>query len=231
VQPTNESPPTREGKTGGVVPAGVARRTQAKAAPAKKERSLLLEVAEVAVLAFGLYLIINFVVQTVHVLGSSMYPTLRDQDYLIATKIDYRLHPPTRGDIIIMRDPYDSGKDFIKRVIAVPGDRLLIRGGQVYLNDRPLEEPYVSSESWTENADYPLGSDPRGVVLRQDDFFVMGDNRNHSSDSRIFGFVHRDQIEARAWVRVLPLTRVGPVDGVKPTLGAAASSRVKAKPA
>jgi len=178
-----------------------------------------MEVAEVAVLAFGLYLVINFILQTVHVIGSSMYPTLEDQDYLIATKIDYRLHPPERGDIIIMRDPYNSHMDFIKRVIAVPGDRLLIREGEVFINGHRLEEPYVNPEAWTENADYPQPNNPGGVLLGSDDYFVMGDNRNHSSDSRVFGRIHRDQIEARAWIRVLPLSRIGPVDGVKPTLG------------
>ena len=200
----------------------------------KKERGLLMEVAEVAVLAIGLYLVINFILQTVHVIGSSMYPTLRDQDYLIATKIDYRLHPPDRGDIIIMRDPYNSHMDFIKRVIAVPGDRLLIRGGEVYINGHLLEEPYISFETWTENADYSQPNDPAGILLRSDDYFVLGDNRNHSSDSRVFGLIHRDQIEARAWIRVLPLSRIGPVDGVKPTLGgpiAAASSTTARPPA
>lgn len=198
--------------------------SQAQKQAGKKERGLLVEVAEVAVLAIALYVVIQFILQTVHVIGSSMYPTLSDQDYLIATKIDYRLHPPERGDIIIMRDPMEAGKDFIKRVIAVPGDRLLIRGGHVYVNGRVLDEPYINSGSWTENADYPLASDPAGVVLRSDDYFVMGDNRNHSSDSRIFGMIHREQIEARAWMRVLPLSRIGPVDGLKPTLGAAVPS-------
>lgn len=206
--------------------------SQAQKQAQRKERGLLMEVAEVAVLAFGLYLVINFILQTVHVIGSSMYPTLKDQDYLIATKIDYRLHPPQRGDIIIMRDPFDSGKDFIKRVIAVPGDRLLIRGGVVYVDGRQLEEPYLASEPWTEQADYPSsGGDSSGVALKADEYFVMGDNRNHSSDSRVFGLIHRDQIEARAWIRVLPLSRIGPVDGIKPTLGgvapAAASSRAE----
>jgi len=193
-----------------------------------------MEVAEVAVLAFGLYLVINFILQTVHVIGSSMYPTLQDQDYLIATKIDYRLHPPERGDIIIMRDPYNAHMDFIKRVIAVPGDRLLIRGGEVFINGHLLEEPYISSEAWTENADYPQPNDPAGVLLRSDDYFVLGDNRNHSSDSRVFGLIHRDQIEARAWIRVLPLSRIGPVDGVKPTLAGpipSASSTTRRTPA
>jgi signal peptidase I len=188
-------------------------------------RGILTEMAEVAVLALGLYLIINFAIQTVHVIGSSMFPTVTDGDYLIATKIDYRLHGPERGDIIIMRDPYDNSRDFIKRVVAVPGDRILIRGGQVFINGHLLQETYINSEPWTENADWPLGdtSDPQGVLMKSDEYFVMGDNRNHSSDSRVFGQVHRNQIEARAWLRVLPLPHFGPIDGSKPRLSSSAT--------
>jgi signal peptidase I len=183
-------------------------------------RGILTEVAEVLLLALGLYLIINFAIQTVHVIGSSMYPTVTDNDYLIATKIDYRLHPPSRGDIIIMRDPYDNTRDFIKRVIGVPGDHILVRQGQVFINGHQLRETYINNEVWTENADWPLGqtTDPQGVLLKSDEFFVMGDNRNHSSDSRVFGPVKRDQIEARAWIRVIPLTRLGPIDTNKPQI-------------
>lgn len=183
-------------------------------------RGILTEIAEVLLLALGLYLIINFAIQTVHVIGSSMYPTVTDNDYLIATKIDYRLHPPSRGDIIIMRDPYDNSRDFIKRVIGVPGDHILIRQGQVFINGHLLKETYINNEVWTENADWPLGQtvDPQGVLLKSDEFFVMGDNRNHSSDSRVFGPVKRDQIEARAWIRVIPLTRLGPIDTNKPEI-------------
>jgi signal peptidase I len=185
-----------------------------------KGRGILTEVAEVLLLALGLYLIINFAIQTVHVIGSSMYPTVTDNDYLIATKVDYRLHAPSRGDIIIMRDPYDNTRDFIKRVIGVPGDHVVIRQGQVFINGHLLRETYINSEAWTENADWPLGqtTDPQGVLLKSDEFFVMGDNRNHSSDSRVFGPVRRDQIEARAWIRVLPLSRIGPVDTNKPQI-------------
>jgi signal peptidase I len=183
-----------------------------------KGRGVLIEVVEVLVLALGLYLVINFAIQTVHVVGSSMYPTVADEDYLVATKIDYRLHPPQRGDIIIMRDPYDPTRDFIKRVVGVPGDHILIRQGHVYINGHTLAESYISPEPWTENADWPAGqtADSQGVLLRSDEFFVMGDNRNHSSDSRVFNQVRRDQIEARAWMRVLPITKMGPVDTQKP---------------
>src|ERR1700719_5057896 len=107
----------------------------AAAAPARPSTasSLLRELVEVIVLAVILYFGISFAVQAVHVEGLSMFATLDDNDYLIANKIDYRLHGPQRGDIIILRPPTDSSKDFIKRVIALPGERLLIRDGIVYI--------------------------------------------------------------------------------------------------
>jgi len=173
-------------------------------------KSLLGEVLEVVVLALGLYLVITVAVQTVHVIGLSMYPTLDNDDYLIATKLDYRFHQPQRGDIIIMRDPYDPSKDFIKRVIALPGERLLIKDGHVYINGRQLSEPYlVAQEPWTVNDNWPAGPGAEGDRVPANEFFVMGDNRNHSSDSRMFGFVRADQIEARGLVRIWPPGQFG----------------------
>jgi signal peptidase I len=179
---------------------------------------VLTEVAEVVVLALLLYVVINFAIQTVHVIGLSMSPTVQNEDYLVASKIDYRFHTPQRGDIIIMRDPFDSSRDFIKRVVGVPGDRILIRDGHTYINGHLLDEPYVNDEPWTTNANWPATGtqNPDGQLLGPDDYFVMGDNRNHSSDSRLFGVVHRSQIEAHAWIRVLPVGKAGTVDGTKP---------------
>lgn len=182
-------------------------------------KGLLAEVAEVILLALGLYLVVNVAIQTVHVIGSSMQPTVQDQDYLIATKIDYHFHGPQRGDIIIMRDPYDPSRDFIKRVIALPGERILIKDAKVYVDGRLLQEDYLSNEPWTQYANWPAAPDGRdGSLLTSDEYFVMGDNRNHSSDSRLFGPIHRDQIEARAWLRVLPVSHLGPVETRKPIL-------------
>src|ERR1700693_5409495 len=110
--------------------------------------SLLRELVEVVVLAVILDFGISFAVQAVHVEGLSMFATLDDNDYLIANKIDYRLHAPQRGDIIILRAPTDTSKDFIRRIIALPGERLLISDGHVYINGHQLAEPYLPEE-WT----------------------------------------------------------------------------------
>lgn len=176
----------------------------------------LAEIVEVILLALGLYLVITFAVQTVHVIGLSMYPTVDDSDYLIATKIDYRFHGPARGDIIIMRDPYDPSRDFIKRVVALPGERLQVKDAKVFVNGRRLEERYLTNpEPWTFTVNWPppSSSEPDGRQLGPHEYFVMGDNRNHSSDSRLFGPVQRDQIEAHAWIRIIPLNQFGFIGG------------------
>ncbi|HEY5021384.1 MAG TPA: signal peptidase I [Gemmatimonadaceae bacterium] len=192
------------------------RAAQAAPTTGSSASSLLREVAEVVVLAIILYFGISFAVQAVHVEGLSMYATLDNNDYLIANKIDYRLHAPQRGDIIILRPPTDNSKDFIKRVIALPGEKLLIRDGFVYINGHKLDEPYLP-EAWTTFNNWPNdGTD--GKVMGPNQYFVMGDNRNKSQDSRIFGPIGRDRIDGRAWFRIWPLANFGSIYSQLPTL-------------
>jgi signal peptidase I len=179
--------------------------------------SLLREVAEVFVLALILYIGISFAVQAVHVEGLSMFATLDDNDYLIANKIDYRLHPPQRGDIVILRPPTNNSTDFIKRIIALPGERLLIRDGVVYINGHKLDEPYLP-EAWTQDNSPPPWSSGDGAVIPANEYFVMGDNRNRSQDSRFFGPISRDRIDGKAWFRIWPLDTFGNIYSQVPTL-------------
>jgi signal peptidase I len=195
----------------------------AGAAPTRSTASSLFrELAEVVVLAVILYFGISFAVQAVHVEGLSMWATLDDNDYLIANKVDYRLHNPQRGDIIILRPPTDNSKDFIKRVIALPGERLLIRSGVVYINQRKLDEPYLP-EAWIAYTDWP-SNNPNGQVMGANQYFVMGDNRNRSQDSRIFGPITRDRIDGRAWFRIWPLNHFGGIYSQQPILETAPAS-------
>ena len=159
-------------------------------------KSFLVELAEIILLAIGLYIVITFAIQTVHVIGYSMVPTLNDNDYVLATKADLRFTHPQRGDIVILKDPFDNQQDFVKRVIALPGERLLITSGRIYINGRLLNEPYLPKDDpWVTNGNWPNGtSDPSAEIIPAGKYFVMGDNRNHSSDSRVFGPVRLDQI-------------------------------------
>jgi signal peptidase I len=179
--------------------------------------SFLRELAEVVLLAVILYIGISFAVQTVHVEGLSMFATLDDNDYLIANKIDYRLHAPQRGDIIILRPPNNNSTDFIKRVIALPGERLLIRDGVVYINGHHLIEPYLP-EAWVVFNSWPTVGSSNGSVIPPNQYFVMGDNRNKSQDSRYFGPIGRDRIDGRAWFRIWPLDHFGDIYSQVPRL-------------
>jgi signal peptidase I len=179
--------------------------------------SFLRELAEVVLLAVILYIGISFAVQTVHVEGLSMFATLDDNDYLIANKIDYRLHAPQRGDIIILRPPNNNSTDFIKRVIALPGERLLIRDGVVYINGHRLIEPYLP-EAWVVFNNWPATGSSNGTVIPPNQYFVMGDNRNKSQDSRYFGPIGRDRIDGRAWFRIWPLDHFGDIYSQVPQL-------------
>jgi signal peptidase I len=168
----------------------------------------------VLVLAVILYIGVSFLVQAVHVEGLSMFATLDDNDYLIANKIDYRLHAPERGDIIILRPPTNNSTDFIKRIIALPGERLLIRDGSVYINGHLLHEPYLPEE-WTIDNTWNNGVEK---TIPPNNYFVMGDNRNRSQDSRFFGSIGRDRIDGKAWFRIWPLDHFGNIYGQMPTL-------------
>lgn len=130
----------------------------------------------------------------VHVLGNAMYPTLKDGQYVGLDPTAYQQHPPQPGDIVVFTPPNESSAVFIKRVIAVPGDRLLITNGVVTINGTPVSEPYLP-ERWTYNNNWPAGG--QEVIVPPDQYFVMGDNRNHSSDSRRFGFVSISAIQGR----------------------------------
>jgi signal peptidase I len=174
-------------------------------------QSFLVELAEILLLAVGLYIVITFAIQPVHVIGYSMIPSLNNNDYLLATKADLRFTTPSRGDIVILKDPFDNSQDFVKRVIALPGERLKITNGQVFINGQLLNEPYLpKNDPWISSNNWPAAEgDPKGQVIPSGHYFVMGDNRNHSSDSRVFGAIPFDEIESRAWVRLLPLDHFG----------------------
>jgi signal peptidase I len=181
-----------------------------------RQKSFFRDTLEIVFLTLALYLVIQYAVQTVHVLGSSMYATLTNNDLLVASKISYKLHPPQRGDIVIFKPPDPDVRDFIKRVIAVPGDRLRIDHGVVYINGEVLQEPYLP-EKWTYNNTWPAtGQD---YVLPPDHYFVMGDNRNHSSDSRVFGPIDASSILGKAEIRIWPLNEFGLLTS-RPTLSA-----------
>lgn len=165
----------------------------------------LIEVLFYIVLVFGVsFLLTTYVGQRTRVNGESMYPTLHDDDNLIVDKVSYRFSDPRRYDIIVF--PYRY-KDmyFIKRIIGLPGETVQILDGYVYIDGKKLDEHFCDEN--IQNA--ALASDP--ITLGDDEYFVLGDNRNASEDSRFpdVGNVRRKEIIGRAWVRIWPFERAG----------------------
>ncbi len=143
-------------------------------------------------------IIVTFGFQVARVEGQSMAPTLADQDRLIVDKLIYRFESPRRGDIVMLYYPVNPEKSFVKRVIAEEGDRVQIIDGRVYVNDVPMNDDYVAAE-FRSHDDYG----PR--VIDEGYYFVMGDHRNNSSDSRHWGFVPKKYIIGKVQVRWWPL--------------------------
>jgi len=168
-------------------------------------KTFLYETLTTILPALVLVLIINvFLGEARRVEMQSMEPNLYENQRLIIEKISYRLHRPQRGDIIVLRLPNHNGEPpLIKRVIGLPGEIVEIRGGQVYINGKPLTETYLTERADTDMAPCPV---PANSV------FVLGDNRPVSNDSRYFGPISDADIIGRACFRYWPLSQIGPVN-------------------
>jgi signal peptidase I len=176
-----------------------ARRTRA---PLWRAAWELLHDLSVAVL-FCLFLI-TFVAQAFRVQGTSMEPLLRDGDRIVVNKLVYRLGEIERGDVVVFWYPRDPSVSFIKRVVGRPGDRVEIRSGHVFVNGEPLSEVYLPEEF--------LGTDSLPAIdVRPGYFFVLGDHRRSSNDSRSWGQVPQKYIYGRAAFRFWPLGEIGPI--------------------
>jgi len=155
------------------------------------------------------FLIIKFVGQRTDVIGESMRETLQDGDNLILNKISYRFKEPERFDIVVFPFRNGSGKNYIKRIIALPGETIRIdEDGVIYINEQILNESY--GREVIKNP----GNAIEPITLGANQYFVMGDNRNNSEDSRFdeVGLVSRDEIMGKVWIRIFPFDSFGKVD-------------------
>lgn len=153
-------------------------------------------------------LFVKYVAQRTVVNGSSMNPTLIDQDNLICDKISYRFREPKRFEVIVFPYKYEENTYYIKRIIGLPGETVRIDDdGNIYINDNLLQENFGAEVI----ADPGIARQP--ITIGADEYFVLGDNRNHSSDSRTVavGLIKKEDILGRAWVRVLPVSEFGKV--------------------
>lgn len=189
--------------------------------PQKESEGGLLEIAKTIGLSLVLALgIRQFVAEARYIPSESMLPTLEVNDRLIVEKVSYRFHSPERGDIVVFIPPDAAGREcmgvqdpnfkikdaFIKRVVGLPGEKVEVREGTVFINDQPLAENYTATQS---------GRPLPATVVPTDSFLVLGDNRNNSCDSRFWGAVPRQNIIGRSAFRFWPPNRIG---GMSPNL-------------
>jgi len=163
-------------------------------------------------------LIRAFVLQAFYIPSESMEPTLKRNDRIMVNKLSYHLHDVHRGDLIVFKRPPNMTatdiNDLIKRVIALPGETIELRGTDIYIDDRKLTEPYLPAGTVTVNLGWVNGcanpaTERNKCTIPPNHVFVMGDNRPHSSDGRVFGPISEDLIVGRAFVRIWPLGKLG----------------------
>ena len=172
----------------------------------EKKEHLLTEIIRFALLAIIIVVPIRmFIAQPFIVSGASMNTTFENGQYLIVDQLSYYLHEPARGDVVIFRYPRDPSKFFIKRVIGLPGDTLTIEESNVTITNEANPDGYVLDEQYVNSMEVAA---PRTEVMGPREYFVMGDNRNQSSDSRVWGVLQEERIIGRAWLRLFPPTAV-----------------------
>ena len=138
-----------------------------------------------------------------------METTFHDKEYVLAEKISYRLGNPQRGDVVILKFPYNTDVDYIKRIIGLPGDTVSIVEGKVYINFKSVNEPYLDSPTTLDRNTGNFMSEGKDITVPEGKYFIMGDNRPHSSDSRFFGPIERKLIIGKVVFRYWPLNRFG----------------------
>ena len=179
--------------------------------------SFVVDLIETAVIGISIFLVIYlFFMQPHQVSGQSMDPFLKDKDYVLTDKISYRTRDPARGDIVVFHAPdaancpVGAGCDYIKRILGLPGESIEVRDNAVFVNGVALDESnYLGADVQTLPGAFSLD---RVITLGENEFFAVGDNRMHSSDSRAWGPIQPSQIVGRAFFRYWPVTSMGKID-------------------
>ena len=154
-------------------------------------------------LIIAVYILVNIVTVRFVVEGASMHPTLTTGQFLVVNRLQYTVDDPQRGDIVVFHAPANPQQDFIKRIIALPGETIEFRASAVYIDGQLLNEPYINEACIIQRCPDSI------LLLGYDEYFVMGDNRNRSSDSRQFGAIERNRIVGAATLRYWPPTQLG----------------------
>lgn len=179
----------------------------------KRLGTFFLDILEVLVFAVAIFLFFYLLILQPHkIKGDSMQPNYPNGEYLLTDKVSYRFGEPKRGDVIVFKAPSDNGEEFIKRILGLPGENVMVKEGKIWINSKAVSEDYLAKDVIT----YPgafLGEGETKIVPANE-FFVLGDNRPHSSDSRTWGFVPKGNITGKAWFIYWPPQSFGGVPKV-----------------
>ncbi len=174
----------------------------------KKIIEFVMDILETVVFVGSLFIVIYlFILQPNQIKGASMEPTFESGDYIFTSKITYRFRHPERGDIVVFRSPRNQDIEFIKRIIGLPGDIVMVRNQEVYVNDNMLSEPYISSKTPLWEGGFIKEGTP--YLVPDGEIFVMGDNRPRSSDSREFGSIPVETVIGQVFYRYFPTPKMG----------------------
>ncbi len=169
---------------------------------------ILVDILETLLLSVVLFFLINAVSARIRIDGSSMEPNLHHDEFVIVSKVNYRIGEPERGDVVVFDFPRNITEEYIKRIIGLPGEKIKIEDGQVYVNGEALMEPYLKAEPLYEGE----------WLVQEDELFVLGDNRNNSSDSHNWGMVPIENVVGEALLVYWPPSSWGIISGAKPVL-------------
>ncbi len=170
--------------------------------------AFFLDILEVVVFAVGIFFFVYLLIMRPHkIKGQSMDPNFPDAEYLLTEKVTYYLRPPERGDVVVFTPPVSETDEFIKRIIGLPGEKIKVDGGRVYINGKLLKEPYLSPILTTDEGDFLR--EGQEFLVPEGQYIVFGDNRPHSSDSRSWGPITKKSISGRAWIIYWPLNKMG----------------------
>ena len=184
----------------------------------QKTGEFFLDVIETVVISLSIFLVVYlFFMQPHQVNGQSMVPNFQSGEYVLTDKISYKMGDPNRGDVVVFHAPESAhcpkgtGCDFIKRVLGLPGESIEIKNNSIYVNGTPLSESYIPPDFEIMPGKFTKG---HVVTLGPDEYFVSGDNRPYSSDSRAWGPILKSSIVGKAFFRYWPVDTVGPIEGI-----------------
>lgn len=168
----------------------------------------IMDILETITFVGSLFIVIYlFIMMPNQVKGASMEPTFQSGDYILTSKITYKLRSIERGDVVVFKSPKNPDIEYIKRIIGLPGDKILVSNGQVFVNDQPLNENYTSAATNLWENGYLRENEP--IIVPQNHLFVMGDNRPRSSDSRDFGPIPIESVDGVVFYRYFPPQKAG----------------------